>query len=106
MPRTVNVNAAPPCVALAGCNDAIVGTGLSMVNAIALDVPPPGAGVVTDTLAAPGLAISAAVIVADSDVALPWLSVANALTHCHVGVPVSLTVRTRILTDPARVRAS
>lgn len=63
-PLMVSVKAAPPAVALAGANDVIVGTGLLTVKFVAVDVPPPGAGLVTVTPKVPAVVISAAVIAA------------------------------------------
>jgi hypothetical protein len=63
-PVTVSVNAAPPAVAEFVLKDVIVGAGLLIVNANPLDVPPPGVGVATVTIAVPALAMSAAVIAA------------------------------------------
>jgi hypothetical protein len=70
VPLTVSVKVAPPTRALAGESDVIVGTGLFTVNVAAVDVPPPGPGLVTVTLNVPALAISGAVIAAVSCVAL------------------------------------
>jgi hypothetical protein len=63
-PVTVSVNAAPPAPAELGFSDVAVGDGLLIVNASGLEVPPPGAGVVTVTMALPAVAISAAVMAA------------------------------------------
>lgn len=71
LPFTVNVKASLPATALEGESEVATGTGLSMVKVNVPEVPPPGAGVLTDTPAVPGLAMSAAVIDAVSDVALP-----------------------------------
>jgi len=60
LPFTVNVNAAPPAVALEGANEVILGTGLFTAKVSAPDVPPPGVGLETVTLAVPVLAISPA----------------------------------------------
>ena len=60
VPLMVNVNAAPPAVALAGANDVIAGTGLLMLKVCAPEVPPPGAGLDTVTFTAPAMAIAAA----------------------------------------------
>jgi len=70
-PLTVSVNPALPAGADAGVIPLVAGTGLgaTIVNAWALDVPPPGAGVTTVTLALPAVAISAATIVVLSVVA-------------------------------------
>ena len=64
VPVTVNVKPAPPAEAEFGLNDIAVGTGLSTANASPLDVPPPGAGLETVTVAVPPVATSAAVIAA------------------------------------------
>jgi hypothetical protein len=63
VPLTVRVNAAPPVVADDGERDEMVGTGLvapEIVKVALLDVPPPGVGLLTVTLADPALAISVA----------------------------------------------
>ena len=69
-PLTVSVKAAPPAVALDGVSDVIATFGLLIVNWRLADVPPPGAALVTATLAAPAAAISDAVIAAVSWAAL------------------------------------
>jgi hypothetical protein len=71
LPLTVSVKAPLPAITLVGDSDVAAGTGLPMVNVMALEVPPSGAGVITVTLAVPGVAMSAAVIPAVSEVALP-----------------------------------
>ena len=56
LPFTVSVNAAPPAAVLVGASEVSAGTGFAgalMVNAIAFEVPPPGAGVTTVTGALP-----------------------------------------------------
>lgn len=63
-PLMVRVKAAPPAVALVGENDVIVGTGLLTVKLLVIEVPPPGAGLVTVTPKVPAVAMSAAVIAA------------------------------------------
>jgi hypothetical protein len=62
LPLTVSVNPALPAVALVGASAAIDGTGLalSMAKVDALEVPPPGVGLLTVTLPVPALAMSAA----------------------------------------------
>ena len=70
VPLTVNVNAAPPTVALLGERDIMEGTGLFTLKSEFPDAPPPGAGFFTDTLKVPAVAISAAVIAAVTCVAL------------------------------------
>jgi len=64
VPVTVKVKAAPPDNNVLGFSDVAVGTGLSIVNVNGLLVPPPGAGVVTVTMAVPAAAISEAVMAA------------------------------------------
>jgi hypothetical protein len=63
VPFTVNVNPAPPAVALVGEMDVSVGAELLIVNVCAFDVPPP-AGFVIVTFTVPAVTISAAGIVA------------------------------------------
>jgi hypothetical protein len=63
-PVTVTVKAAVPATTAFGFREVTVGTGLSTVNVNPLEVPPPGAGVVTVTMAVPAVAMSAAVIAA------------------------------------------
>ena len=73
VPFTVSVKAPDPAVALAGCNVVMAGTGLLaalIVKTAALDVPPPGAGLVTVTDGVPALAISLARMAAVTCVAL------------------------------------
>jgi len=57
VPLTVRVNAPVPAVAEVGCTEVKVGTGFEpeTVSCAALDVPPPGAGLVTVTLSAPAV---------------------------------------------------
>ena len=72
VPFTVKVKADPPAVALTGLMVVVVGTGLLatvIVNVWALEVPPPGAGVKTVTVAVPAVARSDARIAAVSCVA-------------------------------------
>ena len=73
VPLTVNVNAEPPAVADEGLRLVVVGRGLSgtlIVKVWALEVPPPGVGLKTVTLAVPAVAMSAARIEAVSWVVL------------------------------------
>jgi hypothetical protein len=70
VPFTVNVNAAPPTTALLGERDVMAGTGLFTANEEFPDAPPPGTGFATDTLKAPAVAMSPAVIAAVTCVAL------------------------------------
>jgi len=73
LPLTVKLKAAVPAVAAAGKSEVRVGAGLgaAMGNAMAPEVPPPGAGLTTVIEALPMVAISAAVIAAVSCVELP-----------------------------------
>ena len=73
VPFTVRLNAAEPAVALVGCSVVIVGVGLLAavtVKLTALDVPPPGEGLVTVTGGVPAVAMSEARMAAVSLVAL------------------------------------
>ena len=72
LPLTVSVNPVPPAVAEVGLRLVVVGTGLLatlIVNVWAFEVPPPGAGVNTVTVAVPAVAMSDASIDAVSWVA-------------------------------------
>jgi len=72
LPLTVSVKAAPPAVAEEGLRLVVTGTGLVaalIVKVWLLEVPPPGAGVNTVTVAVPAVTMSAAVIAAVSCVA-------------------------------------
>ena len=64
VPLTVRVNPASPTVFEVGFMEVVVGTGLLIVKVCELEVPPPGVGLVTVTLAVPAVAMSEAVIVA------------------------------------------
>src|SRR5262245_57540547 len=73
LPLIVSAKPFAPAEALGGLRLTIVGTGFCacvMVKFKPFDSPPPGAGVKTDTLAVPELAMSAAVICAVSCVLL------------------------------------
>src|SRR2546428_113092 len=65
-PFTVSVRPAPPTAALEGERELTVGPALATGNACAAEVPPPGVGVTTVTLAVPAAAMSAAAIAAVS----------------------------------------
>src|SRR5206468_12401133 len=70
---TLSLHDALPIFALLGTSEPSVGTGLAgtlIVNVSAFELPPPGGGVDTRTEAVPAVAMSAAVIVARSWVAL------------------------------------
>lgn len=97
-PFTVNVNAAPPAAALVGESDVIAILGLLMVNWRLAEVPPPGAALVTATVAVPAVTMSAAVIAAVSCVALTNVVVLEAplnLTTDPVTKPVPFTARVK-----------
>src|SRR6266850_76380 len=64
VPIRFKVKPEPPAKAEFGFNEARVGVGLSVVNTTALEMPPPGAGFETVTLAVPATATSAAVMAA------------------------------------------
>src|SRR5580765_4714322 len=97
LPVTVTVNAAAPAVTLDGDSDSTPGTGFAIVNAESPDVPPPGAGVTTDTCAVPAAATSDATIDACSCVPLtndvgrltPFQRTTDALTN---PLPFTVTV--------------
>ena len=99
VPVRVNVKAAPPSVAEAGASEVRVGAEAAIiVNDRLPDVPPPGAGLVTATVAVPAVAISAAVIAAVSCVAFTNVVVLAAPLNFTTEVntnPVPLTVRVK-----------
>ena len=95
-PVTVTVNAALPATATLGLRELSAGAGLLMVNVNALEVPPPGAGVETATLAVPAVAMSAAAMLAVKLV-LEARVVARAL-------PFHWTVEEEIKFEPVTVR--
>ena len=96
VPIRVSVNAAPLTVAVAGAIELSVGPETALiVNERVPDVPPPGAGLVTVTLAVPAVAMSAAVIAAVNCVALRKVVVLAAPLNFTTDVdtnPVPLTV--------------
>ena len=71
VPLTVRVKAEPPAMAEVGLKEPMVGTGLLavIVKLAPLEVPPPGAGLKTVTVAVPAVAMSAAVMAAVTCVA-------------------------------------
>jgi hypothetical protein len=77
LPLIVNLNATPPAVVLVGESEARDGTGFSIVNGIALEVPPPGAGLVTETLMLAPVAMSAVGIVTAICVAVTEVGVSG-----------------------------
>lgn len=97
VPVTAKVNAAPPATAELGASSAITGGGKLIVNVAAVEVPPPGAGVETVTIAVPTVAMSAAVMAA-CKLALETNVVVRALPfHCTVEeemklLPVTVSV--------------
>jgi hypothetical protein len=99
VPFTVNVNAAEPVTALTGATDVINGTGFELVTVNTtggLEVPPPGAALVTVTVAVPAAARSAAGIVATSSVAL--------LNPVLRGLPFQFTTEEAMKLLPEMVR--
>jgi len=99
VPVRVNVKAAPPAVAEVGAVEVSVGPETALIVKDRLpDVPPPGAGLVTVTVAVPAVAISAAVIAAVNFVALTKVVVLAAPLNFTTDVgtkPVPLTVRVK-----------
>jgi len=98
-PVRVSVKAAPLTVAEAGAIELSAGPETALiVNDRVPDVPPPGAGFVTVTVAVPAVAISAAVIAAVNCVALMKVVVLVAPLNFTTDVatkPVPLTVRVK-----------
>lgn len=64
VPLTVREKAAAPTVALEGDREERVGDALLMMKETAVEVPPPGAGLVTVTLTTPTVRMSGAVMAA------------------------------------------
>jgi hypothetical protein len=64
LPVTVSVKLALPVTAELGLSNVIFGAGALIAKLRAVDVPPPGAGVMTVTVAVPTLAMSVAEIAA------------------------------------------
>ena len=99
VPVRVNVKAAPPTVAVVGAIEVSVGPETALiVNDRVPDVPPPGAGFVTVTVAVPAVAISAAVIAAVNCVAFTKVVVLAAPLNFTTDVdtkPVPFTVRVK-----------
>jgi len=99
VPVILIVNPAPPTVAVAGAIELSAGDeAVLIVNDRLPDVPPPGAGFVTVTVAIPAAAISAAVIAAVNCVALTNVVVLAAPLNFTTDVetnPVPLTVRVK-----------
>jgi len=99
VPVMVSVNAVPPTVEEVGAIKVSVGPAAALIVKDRLaDVPPPGAGFVTVTLAVPAVAISAAVIAAVNWVALMNVVVLAAPLNFTTDVatkPVPFTVRVK-----------
>ena len=97
VPVSVSVNAAPPAFAVVGESEPKVGNGSLIVNVIAADAPPPGAGFNTVIAAVPPAAMSMAGTTAVSCV--PLTTVVASATPFHFTtvpakkfVPVSVSV--------------
>lgn len=86
VPFNVKVKPAPPAITGDGSMLVKVGSGLLMVKLRALVVPPPGAGLLTVTLAVPAAKTSAAVIAAVNCVALTNVVVRAPPFHCTIEV--------------------
>ena len=84
LPLTASVNAAPPVVTLDGTSVAIAGAGLVPLisNLAAVDVPPPGAGLLTVTVAVPAVAMSEAGTAAVNCVSLTKVVLKAWPFHC------------------------
>ena len=96
VPVRVSVNATPLTVAVAGAIEVSVGPETALiVNDRLPDVPPPGAGFVTVTVAVPAVAISAAVIAAVNCVALTKVVV--------LAAPLNFTTEVDTNPDPLTV---
>ena len=99
VPVRVNVKAAPTAVAEVGAIEVSVGAAAALiVKDRFADVPPPGDGFVTVTVAEPAVAISAAVIAAVTCVALTKVVVLAAPLNFTTDVdtkPVPFTVRVK-----------
>jgi len=69
-PFTASVKAGPPTTTLGGLRDEIVGGGKKTLKAMLVELPPPGAGLMTETGKIPALTRSLAEIAAASCVEL------------------------------------
>src|SRR6267143_1859986 len=97
VPVTVSVNPGPPATAEVGLKLVIVGIGFRTVKVCGLDIPPPGGGVNTVTVAVPATAMSAAEIAAVTCVAETYVVARAAPFHCTTEleikfVPVTVSV--------------
>jgi hypothetical protein len=98
----VRLNAAPPATALVGEIEVIVGTGLLMLNAVGPLLPPPGAGVTTDTGLGPADAIAPAGMLAVS-----WVLLTNVVGMFTPKTPNCTTeVVTKFVPFTVRVNAA
>jgi len=109
LPSTVSVKDAPPAVALAGASDETVGTGLALVTTMgdAADVPPPGVGLLTVTLAVPAVAMAVAGTEAVICASLTKFALTSVPFQCTLDEdtkPLPLTVRVK--PGPAAVTAA
>jgi hypothetical protein len=96
VPFTVRVNACPPAVALEGESEVAPGFGLLIVKVSALDVPPPGVGFITVTVAVPAVAMLLAGTEAVNFVSLTYFVVSPFPFHSTLEVEtnfVPVTVR-------------
>ena len=84
VPVTVKVKEFPPAVTEVGFIDDDVGTGLLIARVCALEVPPPGAELITVIEAVPAVAISD-----DGTVAVNWVDEAYVVTRAE---PLKSTV--------------
>jgi hypothetical protein len=107
LPLTVSVNAAPPAVRDEGLKLVVVGRGLSgtlIVKVWPLEVPPPGVGLKTVTLAVPAVAMSAARIDAVTWVALTYVVVRFVPFHLTTELEMKLVPFTvSVKADPPAV---
>lgn len=86
-PAPVTASDTPvPTKTVVGLADVAVGAGLLIVNAKFEEVPPPGAGLMTETWAVPPLATSAAVMAACTCVPVTYVVVRADPFHCTTDV--------------------
>ena len=98
VPLPVIVKEFPPAVTEVGLMLPVVGTGLLIVKVWALDVPPPGVGLVTVIEAVPAVAISAALMMAVS-----WVEEAKVVDRAE---PLKLTVEEATKLVPLTVKVN
>jgi len=94
-PVAVSVKATPGAMANVGSMDVRIGTGLLMVNVRPSDVPPPGEGFVTWTMAASETTMSEVGTVIDSCVGLRKVVV--------LGLPFQITTELSTKFEPVTV---